>query len=228
VSSESERLRSSWIANSTAWQEAVREDRIESRRVATNAAIVSAIVDRKPRRVLDLGCGEGWLARELSGRGISVTGIDASEPLVTAAQALGGGEFAVRSYEEITADPASLGQGYEVVVANFSLLDQDLDDLARTLRTLLSSEGVLIVQTVHPIVAAGDSYTDGWRTETFATMPGDWPEPMPWYFRTLGSWTRLFTTAGFTIVEIREPMDPRRGVPASIIFVCTGSSGTDH
>jgi hypothetical protein len=62
-------------------------------------------------------------------------------------------------------------------------------------------------------------YVDGWRTETFATLPGEWREPMPWYFRTLGSWTRVLTAAGYRILEIREPLYPDKGVPASIIFI---------
>lgn len=217
MASESERLLHSWIANSATWCDVVREQRIESRRVVTDAAIVSAIVERNPRRVLDLGCGEGWLARALNAHGIAVSGVDASEPLVNAARALGGGAFLTKTYEEIIANPASLEGPYDIVVANFSLLDDDVEALARALREVT---GVLIVQTVHPFTAAGDSYVDGWRTETFDAIPGDWREPMPWFFRTLGSWVRAFTTAGYAIAEIREPVDPRRLVPASMIFVC--------
>jgi 2-polyprenyl-3-methyl-5-hydroxy-6-metoxy-1,4-benzoquinol methylase len=219
VASQSERLLHSWIANSETWCDVVREQRIESRRVVTDAAIVSAIVERSPKRVLDLGCGEGWLARELSGHGIDVTGVDASEPLVNAARAFGGGAFLTRTYDEIIANPASLDGPYDIVVANFSLLGEEVEELARALRNVLSVGGQLIIQTVHPLAAAGDSYVDGWRTETFDAIPGEWHEPMPWYFRTVGSWVRAFTTAGYAVVEIREPAYPQRPMPASMIFV---------
>ncbi len=218
--SESERLRSSWIANSAAWCDAVREERLESRRLVTNAAIVAAVLERNPRCVLDLGCGEGWLARTLSAHGISVTGVDASAPLIDAAQSLGGGSYLTLSYEEIIRNPSAAGAGYDVIVANFSMLDDRASELARALRTLLASEGALIVQTVHPFAAAGDSYVDGWRTETFSAFPGNWPEAMPWYFRTVGSWFHAFTTAGYEIAEVREPSYPERPMPASMIFVC--------
>ena len=214
MSSDSARLRRSWIANAPAWCKVVREGLIESRRQVTDAAIVAAVLDQKPRRVLDLGCGEGWLARALSTRGIEVTGVDATEALVEAARALGGGTFAALSYEDIIASPASAGSDYDVIVANFSLLDDKADEVLRALRAR-----VAIVQTVHPLFVAGDSYEDGWRTETFSAMPGEWPEEMPWYFRTIGSWFRLFATAGYDVADVREPSYPDRPVPASMIFI---------
>jgi hypothetical protein len=82
--------------------------------------------------------------------------------------------------------------------------------------------GTLIVQTVHPALV-DPPYEDGWRTETFAAFPGEWPEAMPWYFRTLESWKRAFESAGYAIAEIREPMHPERGVPASILFIARRS-----
>ena len=38
----------------------MRERRIESRRLVTDAAIVQAILALAPKRVLDMQCGEGW------------------------------------------------------------------------------------------------------------------------------------------------------------------------
>ena len=220
MSSESTQLRRSWVANAATWTETVRNHAIESRRVVTDAAIVTAVLDQHPQRALDAGCGEGWLARALAAHGVEVTGFDASLPLLEEARRLGGATFHAASYEEVAANPSLLGAGFDVVVASFSLLEEDVAALLRALRELLSPQGRVIVQTVHPVVAAGDAgYEDGWRTETFAAIPGQWSEPMPWYFRTLSSWTRLFADAGYALVEIREPMYPDRPAPASIIFV---------
>jgi 2-polyprenyl-3-methyl-5-hydroxy-6-metoxy-1,4-benzoquinol methylase len=217
MSSESDQLRRSWVANSSAWCEAVRGRRIESRRLVTDAAIVDAVLEQKPQRVLDVGCGEGWLARALSAHGIDVTGIDASAPLIEAAQALGGATFLVVSYEDLARDPSLLGAAFDTIVANFSILDDRAEELLRALRPLLERDGRLIVQSVHPLFGDG-AYVDGWRTETFDAIPGAWAESMPWFFRMLGSWVRVFANAGYSLTEIREPMNPDRARPASIIF----------
>lgn len=220
VLNERNQLRRSWVANSSAWCEAVREQRIESRRLVTDAAIVGAVLEQKPKRVLDVGCGEGWLARALSAQGIDVTGIDGSVPLIEAAQALGGATFLVASYEDLVADASLLGTEFDTIVANFSILDDRAEELARALLPVLAGDGRLVVQTVHPLFAGDGTYADGWRTETFDTMPGKWVESMPWYFRTLGSWSRVFANAGYSLLEIREPMHPDGTRPASILFIC--------
>jgi SAM-dependent methyltransferase len=197
--SEREQLRRSWIANADAWTDAVRNQRIESRRLVTDAAIVQAVLDTNPHTVLDLGCGEGWLARALASRGLDVTGIDASAPLIEAANALGGARFIAGTYDEIDG-------AFDTIAANFSILDGRVPDLG----------GRLVVQTIHPAFVEGP-YEDGWRIETFN---GAWREPMPWYFRTLGSWLQAIGEAHYDVEEIREPLYPDRKVPASIIFLC--------
>ena len=53
-----EQLNLSWQANADAWTAAVREQRIESRRLVTDVAILQAILALSPKRILDLGCGE--------------------------------------------------------------------------------------------------------------------------------------------------------------------------
>lgn len=214
-------LRSSWVANAAAWRDAVREGRIRSRREVTDAAILSAILESNPRRVLDVGCGEGWLARALHARGIEVTGIDASEPLIEAARAAGGGTFHVLAYDEV----ASLDEdAFDVIVANFSILDDAPEALLRALRTKLAPHGTLIVQTVHPSSIA-DNNVEGWRTEIFASIEGEWREPMPWFYRRKDSWVALFERAGFEMREIREPAASSAATPASLLFVLrTGSS----
>jgi SAM-dependent methyltransferase len=81
----------SWVANAEAWTAAVRGGAIPSRRAGTDAAIVEACAAALPAlagaAVLDLGCGEGWLARALAARGARVAGADGSAPLVERARA---------------------------------------------------------------------------------------------------------------------------------------------
>ncbi|MEP1895682.1 MAG: class I SAM-dependent methyltransferase [Alloalcanivorax venustensis] len=208
------RLAGSWRDNADVWTRAVRDGTIESRRRVTDAAIVDVVLSHCPSRVLDLGCGEGWLARALLARGIEVVGVDGSEPLVAAARAAGGGVFHHCDYDGLIRDPMSLGGGFDLVVANFALLQQDLAPLLAALRRLSVPGGGLVIQTVHPLTVGGD---EGWREENFVQFEGRW-RPMPWYFRTLDSWRSELRGAGYDVVGVREPAHPDTQAPVSLIL----------
>jgi 2-polyprenyl-3-methyl-5-hydroxy-6-metoxy-1,4-benzoquinol methylase len=209
----------SWHTNAAAWTRVVREGRIESRRQVTDAAIVQAVLGRRPRTVLDLGCGEGWLVRALAGHGIAGTGVDAVAALVEQAQQAGGGAFRVLSYEAIA--EGALAARADVVVANFSLLGGPaVERVLRQVPALLEPGGALVVQTLHPVAACGDlPYEEGWRDGTWAGFGEEFTNPAPWYFRTVGGWLALLGRAGMRVVELREPLHPATGKPASIVFV---------
>lgn len=209
----------SWNANADAWTAAVREGTIPSRALATDAAIIDAAMARRPRRVLDVGCGEGWLARALTKRGIEVTGVDGSPALVKSAQAAGRGTFHVCDFASLAAAPELVGERYDAVVCNFALLAEDIAPILRMLLGYLTPPGSLVVQTVHPWTARGDgAYVDGWRTETFAGMGDGFVEPMPWYYRTLESWISVLATSGFLIEGLCEPRHPDTGEPLSLLI----------
>ena len=209
----------SWRTNAAPWSDAVRNQRIESRRLVTDRAVVDAVTSVTPRTVLDLGCGEGWLARALSERGMTVTGVDAVPALIHAATKAGGGTFRVASYEDITA--GALRERFDAVVANFALIGGPaVDALIAYAPNLLTPGGYLIVQTLHPVAACGDlPYEDGWRPGSWAGFSDDFSDPAPWFFRTLESWERLIARSGLQLTERREPANPSTGKPASVIFL---------
>lgn len=209
-----------WLRNAAPWEAAVREQRIESRRLVTDRAIVAAVKEAAPRHVLDLGCGEGWLARALAAESIAVTGVDAVPALVEAARRQGGGPFHVVAYEQLAAGVP--GGPFDAVVCNFALLgEQSVEQVFAALPGLLVPGGRFIVQTLHPLIACGDGpYRDGWREGSWSGIDGDFADAPPWYFRTLESWVALFVRYGLAVEELREPMHPETERPASTIFVC--------
>ena len=209
----------SWQTNAVAWTNAVRNDEIESRRVVTNAAIVHAITDRHPKSVLDIGCGEGWLARALSAEGAEVTGVDVVPELIEKAAAAGGARYRVASYEDLAA--GVLAERFDVAVANFSLIGKEsVDRLIAAAPSLLTLRGALIIQTLHPLVATGEHpYIDGWRPGSWAGFSTSFTDPAPWYFRTIETWVRLIVSNGMRLVEMREPVHPSTNRPASLILV---------
>ncbi len=48
------------------WINIIDNNGIESRRLVTNKAIIDAVCKYNPFSVLDIGCGEGWLAKRIN------------------------------------------------------------------------------------------------------------------------------------------------------------------
>lgn len=217
-----QRNRASWDANAAAWTTAVREQLIASRRAGTDAADLRACLRLQPRCVLDVGCGEGWLARALVEHGINVVGIDASEPLIAAARNAGGANYEVAPYESLVGSAALFSGPWDTIVCNFSLFGDPLAPLLAALAARLANAGRLLIQTVHPWTAAGNGpYVSGWREETFADFDVDFPAAMPWYFRTLESWHVEIQQAALAIARIEEPIDSATERPLSLLIECS-------
>lgn len=211
----------SWSANVAPWTDAVRQRKIESRNLVTDDAIVGVVTGLRPRTVLDLGCGEGWLARRLSETGAQVTGVDAIPGLIAQARSGGGGEFFTASYEELAS--GALDIVVDAVVANFSLIGKEaVDNIVKAVPVFLNPGGAFIIQTLHPHVTTGElAYADGWREGSWAGFGPEFTDPAPWYFRTLATWVSLLVSSGLRVTDILEPIDSRTGRPASMILVAS-------
>ena len=211
-------MRRSWRVNAQAWVDSVRGGLIGSRRHVTDSAIVQAVMNLEPGRVLDLGCGEGWLCRTLNAAGIPAMGVDASPELVDAARR-SGGEFYLAAYDELPSLQLDLGV-FPVIFCNFSLLDDELYSVLCHMKMFLAQAGALLIQTLHPWNIGVDDYRDGWRVESFAGFEGHFSQPMPWYFRSLASWAAVLTNSGFHIHTLSEPLDQKSGRPLSLLMQC--------
>ena len=216
-----QQIQQSWEANADAWIHAIDQNQIESRRAATDEAILQAVMRYEPRRVLDVGCGEGWLTRALANRSVEVVGVDGCNALVDRAILKGGGCFRAIGYDDIIADQAILGQSYDMIVCNFSLLGEEIGDLLRSLQQAIVSDGHLLIQTIHPFTSSQEQpYVDGWKIETFNNFGGAFRESMPWYYRTVSSWFQQVSESGWRICEFQEPIHSQTKIPLSLLLIC--------
>ncbi len=225
----SKELSESWDKNAGNWTKAVREEQIPSRRQGTDEAIVTAILDRRPVRLLDVGCGEGWLIRNvveaLRGQAMhcEAVGIDGAASLIEDARSTDPeGDYRVLDYDALMHGKASLGDPFGVIVFNYAILDEGASELLVANRSLLTPNGRIIIQTLHPDTQSGP-YRDGWRTEDFSTFKSQNWQPMPWYFRTLSSWHTVIRDAGLVLEDLIEPMAEGGDRPLSLIMVCKNS-----
>jgi ubiquinone/menaquinone biosynthesis C-methylase UbiE len=159
------------------------------------------LVPEPGKQTLDIGCGEGRLARELMKRGHRVIGIDASPTLVEAAR---NGNPSVHA---LPADAARLpldDASVDSAVAFMALQSVgDLEGAINEAARVLEPQGSLCIAVVHPMNSveeaphyfAEHAYSDTVEGFTFH----DVHRPLSQYFAALAK-------AGFVVEELREPI----------------------
>ncbi|HEV8563405.1 MAG TPA: class I SAM-dependent methyltransferase [Actinomycetota bacterium] len=179
-------------------------------------AFLKDIVPAAGRRTLDLGCGEGRVARDLATRGHRVVGIDASPTMVGhAREADSAGRYLVGDAARLPFHDAT----FDLIVAYNTLMD--FDDLAAAVgeaARVLVPAGRLCACVVHPIAEAG-AFEEREPHARFV-MEHDYLEPRDYRetFNRAGltmtfsstsypleSYARVFEEAAFSIERIREP-----------------------
>jgi len=216
------RILESWKKNASHWIEVIDSNAIESRKLATNKAIVDAVINANPLTVIDIGCGEGWLAKELSDRNISVTGIDAIPALIDKARQKSPGKFIVASYQDIAEGKLPGVKRSDVIVINFALISKEsTEQLIGALPALLNAKGSLFIQTLHPLNRkAIDDYKTGWKPGSWDGLGDKFTEPYEWYFRTMEDWFSLLEYSGFSQLKTTDVLHPQTGALLSVIFEC--------
>ncbi|MFP4090552.1 MAG: class I SAM-dependent methyltransferase [Cyclobacteriaceae bacterium] len=215
---ESDILRS-WDKNAQGWMQLIEENRIESRRLVTNDAIIRVLASLPISKLLDLGCGEGWLVRRMEALGLPCHGIDGSKSMIQLAIAKGGGSYQCLSYGGIIAGASIEDSPFDAILLNFSLFDKDSTPaLLQSLKAHLTKQGLIIIQSLHPdaIHAFEPSH---WKPNVWEGLPGTFSDAYPWYHRSMPDWKTLFTSCGLCIKRMEEPEHPQTQRPASVIFV---------
>ncbi len=196
-------------------------------RTLIDPALLEVAGDVDGLSVLDLGCGNGYIARKLARGGAQVTGIDASAPIIAHARRR---ETATPlGIEYHVADAARLGilkgETFDLVVANMSLMDiEDAGGTISEVSRVLAPFGRFVASLSHPCFDQGP--TSGWLVEkvgltrTVTRRVGPYREvfsaPIPWriegkvhetlgFHRPLSWYFRTLSAAGFLVRRFEEP-----------------------
>jgi SAM-dependent methyltransferase len=181
-----------------------------------------ALVPAPGAATLEVGCGEGRVARDLAGRGHRVTALDASPTLLrAAAQADPAGRYVEGSAEALPFDEGA----FDLVVAYNSLMDvDDMPAAVHEAARVLAPGGRLCACVTHPLPDASswthddeeaplvvtESYLDQRRMSLPVERDGLEFTFEGWCF-PLEAYARALEEAGLLIEAIREPADPAGG-----------------
>ena len=168
---------------------------------------------------LEVGCGEGRVARDLVARGHRVTGLDASPTLLrAAAEADPASDYVVGPAEALPFEDGA----FDLVVAYNSLMDvEDMAAAVREAARVLEPGGRLCACITHPVQTAStwdqedddaplvvsEAYLDK-RWMDVAIERDDLAFVFSGWCYPLEAYTRALEDAGLLIEAMREPADP--------------------
>lgn len=228
-----ERIREQWESNSQAFAELIGGSGTPHHRTILVPCIDEMLGNLTGKRLLDAGCGEGYLSIRYAERGADVTGVDISEKLVAVARERDEKHLATFHIGDICNLHDIADQSFDVVLCNLVLLNvpcyrEAIAEFARVLRP----SGALVLSVVHP---AFDFYGPGaWEMgekdpqthrreglffkmdhyfeekeyqRYWKTRTGErFPKPISFYHRTLSSYFNALIKRGFVIERVAEPI----------------------
>lgn len=129
---------------------------------------METLIAGEHKRVLDVGCGRGEIARQLVGRGIQVDAVDFSAAMIEAGKPLPNGDHPNLTWIHGPIEKVELEPPYGLVVAGASFHWLEWSVVMPLFHRLLVSEGVLAIlaatTTPHPWEMLGD-LVSGYRED---------------------------------------------------------------
>jgi ubiquinone/menaquinone biosynthesis C-methylase UbiE len=200
-------------------------------RTLIDPSFLDVVGDVRNQRILDLGCGNGYIARKLVREGAAVTGVDASAPII--AHARRREAEAPLGVEYHVADAAQLDdwedESFDAVIANMSLMDiANAEGAIQEVGRLLRKGGRFVASLSHPCFDLGDRSvwdveravepttirTTIWRKVSQYREPfhgrvpwggPDYPYQTVYYHRPLSWYFRALHGAGLVVRRLEEP-----------------------
>jgi 2-polyprenyl-3-methyl-5-hydroxy-6-metoxy-1,4-benzoquinol methylase len=210
----------SYAINAEFWVKIIREHLDRFRTELTDETVFRAIGQCNGLRVLDVGCGEGYLSRELASSGANVTGLDTSDALIHAATAEAHRltlpvKYYVAGVEAIPEDDHT----FDIVVCNHVMTDvADPGPALKEIGRVTKTGGKLVILMLHPCFYTGNIDGRGGRdvsvasyfstrlvTQQFRVAGINSPGEVRNTFRPLEQYMSALFEAGFVLTDLSEP-----------------------
>lgn len=186
-------------------------------------------------RLLDVGCGNGYFAREMARRGARVSAIDLSPRMIEHASRIESADPLGISYEVLDAaqiDSRFPAESFDMVTSCISIPDMpDVPAILHGIRAVLRPGGRLVASMTHPCT---DTPVRSWEIDPsgmklslkidryFDEGPIEftWKRNWPYVFKTsywhvpLERWFRWILDAGFIVRGLKEPCPAAEAIDA--------------
>jgi SAM-dependent methyltransferase len=179
-----------------------------------NPTIFRLLGDVGGARVMDAGCGQGYLCRLLAGRGASVVGVEPAQALFDYAVAKEHQRHQGIHYVQADlAELPDLGEAFDAVVANvvFEAIPQWVPAMRNCIQVLRPG-GLLVFSLEHPCF---EDAAASWRQTGCVQVREylrEYERPGPYgvdYHRPLSTYLNAIVRLGCCLVELTEPgLDP--------------------
>ncbi len=192
------------------------------REVLLNPALFQLLEDIDKKKVLDAGCGEGYLSRKLARLGGTVTAVDYSVKMIEIAKNKTERNLQIEYYHGNCEKLNFLAdQTFDIIISNMVIQDlPDYQSAIKEMYRLLVDGGYFIFSILHPCFVTPNSgwikNTDGekqfWKVDNYF-YEGVYEQPFPYdaedkvllFHRTLTSYFSTIKEAGFQIEQLLEP-----------------------
>jgi SAM-dependent methyltransferase len=202
---DDETIAAQWSAIASNWDARYGEEGDRFRVHLLNPALLGILGDVAGKRILDAGCGNGYLCRMLARRGAKVVGVDLAPGWIEIAQSREP-ELDIEYYVGSIAHMPFLADGsFEAVVSVCVLTDtRDYEEALQEMYRVLVPGGILAMAIMHPCFASPPG--GGWeRHPVDSTRPED-----RWYWRVKDyfqwTWERWYWEGVGTATGFHRPL----------------------
>ena len=199
-------LRAAWDANAGDWIRWARSPELDHGFWRMGLPWLLDLLPPPGRLTLDVGCGEGRLARVLHARGHSVLGVESSPALAAAAR---GGEPPIDVFEGDAAAIPVDGAAADLAVASMVLMNvDDMPGVVAEVARVLEPGRAFVFSVVHPVNSMGDAEAGYFETVTYSETlrSGEAKLTVHDTHRPLGAYFETLAAAGFAVERLAEPV----------------------
>lgn len=235
MESGTDRLVAQWESNARAFAQLIDRQGTPHHRQILNPCVEKLLGSVQGKKLLDAGCGEGYLSRYYAQRGAEVLGVDVSAKLIEICRTEAKHENLRVEYRrgDICTLDFIRDKEYDIVLCNLVLLNvPNLDNAMKELTRVLKRGGHLVFSVVHPafdfyglghwemgekdpntgrrrgLYFKVDNYFDEREYEvSWKTKEGkDFPQPISFFHRTMTRYCQAVISAGLVLDRLEEPL----------------------